>query len=131
MPRTDAEPVYKAWWESAFPDDLHISPHLAPAGDDIVLSTGEGLHALCRERRIRHLVYAGFATNICVLFRDYGVRAMGQMGYNILFIRDATTGVEASETVGDLGATRAAVFFIETKVGVSTTAEAFVEACRS
>ena len=131
IPRTGSEPVYKAWWENVFPDGLRISPHLEPTGDDVVLSTGEELHALCRERGIKHLVYAGFATNICVLFRDYGVRAMSQRGYNILFLRDATTGVEGSETVEDLGATRSAIFFIETKVGASTTAEAFVEACRA
>ncbi len=131
VPRTSEEPVYKAWHEKAFPDHLKISPHVAPAGDDIVVSTGDDLHALCRERRIKHLVYAGFATNICVLFRDYGVRAMKERGYNIVFIRDSTTAVESGETVGDLGATKAAVFFIETKVGVSVTATAFVEACQS
>ena len=95
-----------------------------------MVSTGDELHAFCRERRIKHLVYAGFATNICVLYRDYGVMAMRKRGYNIVFIRDATTGVESSETVDGLWAARAAIFYIEIKVGVTVMAEEFLSACR-
>ena len=131
VPRAEAEPTYKVWWETAFPDNLRISTHLEPARNDIVVSTGDELHTVCCQGRIKHLVYAGFATNICVLNRDYGVRSMKGLGYNIVFIRDATTGVESSETVDGLWATRSAIFYIEIKVGVTVTAEAFLDACRS
>ena len=130
VPRAGTEPVYSEWWNAAYPDNLKISSHVEPAGDDVVVSTGDELHAFCRERRIKHLVYAGFATNICVLYRDYGVMAMRKRGYNIVFIRDATTGVESSETVDGLWAARAAIFYIEIKVGVTVTAEEFLSACR-
>ena len=130
-PRTGVEPVYRAWWDKTFPSNLKISSYVEPAGDDIVISTGKELHAVCSGRRIKHLVYAGFATNICVLDREYGVLSMKRLGYNIIFVRDATTAVESSETVDDLSATRAAVFYIEIKVGVTVTAEAFVNTCRS
>lgn len=129
--RTGAEPEFNAWWETAYPDNLRISPHVEPAGDDIVVTTGDELHAICCQRRIKHLIYAGFATNICVLERDYGVRSMRRLGYNIVFIRDATTAIESSDTVDELWATRAAVFYIELKVGVSVTAAEFVNACRA
>lgn len=129
--RTGVDPMFNAWWEKAYPDNLKISPHVEPAGEDVVVTTGDELHAFCCERRIKHLVYAGFATNICVLERDYGTREMRRRGYNIVLIRDATTAIESSEAVGELWATRAAVFYIELKVGVSVTAAEFVEACRA
>lgn len=130
VPRTGTDPVYKVWWETAFPDDLRISSHVEPAESEMVISTGDELHAICCERRIKHLVYAGFATNICMLNRDYGVRSMRLLGYNVILVRDATTAVESNETVAGLWATRASVFYIEIKVGVTITSKAFVDACR-
>ncbi len=131
VPRAGSEPVYKEWWDKAYPDRLKISSYVEPSGNDIVVSTGDELHAFCRERRIKHLVYAGFATNICVLYRGYGVRSMRQRGYNIILIRDATTAVESSETVKGRWATRAAIFYVEIKTGVTTTAGRFENACRN
>ena len=131
VPRTGAEPGFKAWREKITAADLKIAAPVEPAGDDIVVSTGDQLHALCRQRRIKHLLYAGFASNICVLERDYGVKAMKQRGYNIVLLRDGTTAIESSETVGGLWATRSAVFYVELKIGVSTTAADLVEACRT
>jgi len=131
VPRAGAEPVYSEWWKAHYPDNLKISSYVEPAGDDLVISTGDELHAICCERHIKHLVYAGFATNICVLYRDYGVMAMKKRGYNIIFIRDATTAVESSETVDGLWAMRSAIFYIEIKVGVTVTTDGFLHACRA
>ena len=128
VPRTGTEPRFEAWRQKVHPDGLRISRHLEPVGDDLVLSTGDELHALCHQRGIKHLLYAGFATNICVLERDYGVRAMQRRGYNILLIRDATTAVESSATVDELWATSAAVFYIEIKIGVTVTTQDLLEA---
>ena len=124
-----AEPVLKAWQEEAYPDNLKIPASIEPAGDDVVVATGDELQAFCLEKRIRHLVYAGFATNFCVLNRDYGVLRMKQRGYNIVLIRDATTAIESSETVDGLWATRSVVFSFEVATGVTVTAETFLHAC--
>ena len=129
LPRS--EPVMNAWRNESNLDQLRIAGSVEPAGEDLVISTGTELHEFCREKRIKHLVYVGFATNFCVLFRDYGLHAMKQRGYNIIFIRDATTAVESRETVNHLGATRASVFYIEIVIGVSVTAETFVNACKN
>ena len=63
--------------------------------------------------------------------KSYGVRPMSKRGYNIVLIRDATTAVESSETVDGLWATREAVFSIEINVGVTVTAESFIQACKN
>ena len=125
-----AEPMLKDWHDENYPDNYRISASIEPAGDDVVAATGAELQEFCRERRIRHLVYAGFATNFCVLNRDYGVLSMRQRGYNIVLIRDATTAIESSESVHELWATRAAVFSVEVGTGVTVTAETFLHACK-
>ncbi len=124
-----AEPRLKDWLDENNPDSYRIDASIEPAGDDAVVATGDELQEFCRERRIRHLVYAGFATNFCVLNKHYGVRPMSKRGYNTVLIRDATTAVESSETVHGLWATRAAVFSFEVDVGVTVTAETFLHAC--
>jgi nicotinamidase-related amidase len=109
--------------------ELDIAEPARPQPGEPVISTGPELHALLAERRLLHLFYAGFATNWCVMFRDYGMVAMNQRGYNLILIRDATTGIEFHDSVAAHAATEMTIREIETKHGWSTTTEAFVEAC--
>ena len=109
--------------------ELDIAEPARPLPGEPVISDGAQLHALLAERRILHLFYAGFATNWCIMYRDYGILAMSQTGYNVILVRDATTGVEFHDTVHTLAATEIAIREIETKYGWSTTSEAFIGAC--
>jgi nicotinamidase-related amidase len=109
--------------------ELDIAECARPLAGEPVISTGDQLHALLAQRRILHLFYAGFATNWCVFLRDYGVLAMSGAGYNIILIRDATTGVEFHDTVDELAATRIAVREMETKHAWSTATHDFLAAC--
>ncbi|MCL6646027.1 MAG: cysteine hydrolase, partial [Dehalococcoidia bacterium] len=111
--------------------ELEIAEPARPLPDEPVIRDGAELHVLLAQRRILHLFYAGFATNWCVLYRDYGMLAMNQRGYNLILIRDATTGVEFHDTVDTLTATEIQVREIETKYAWSTTTDAFVAACRA
>ena len=67
------------------------------------------MHRLLREKERFHLLYAGFVSNGCVQERDYGVKFMGYLGYNIILLRDCTTAFEMSHTVGTLEQTRASI----------------------
>ncbi len=60
-----------------------------------------------------HHYLLGFNTNACILMRDYGTLAMGRRGYEIILLRDCTTGMESFETHENLGQTRGAVLFLE------------------
>ena len=111
-------------------DSLGMSPAIEVADDDFVVATGQQLHDLCRGRGILHLVYAGFATNWCVLGRDYGMRAMRRRGYNLILLRDATMGVEFPDTLGELMATELAVREAEQQIGFSASNENFLAVCR-
>ena len=73
---------------------LAMSPAIEVREDDVVVATGAQLHRVMAERGIFHLIYAGFATNWCVLGRDYGIRAMAR--------RASVTVSMAAETMGIL-----------------------------
>jgi len=107
---------------------LLIADCLGPEPADFVVRSGSQLHRLLKSRRMLHLFYAGFATNMCVLHRDYGMRAMANRGYNLIFIRDATTAVETHDTVDEQVNTEVYTREIETMLAYSTTSRDFIEA---
>jgi len=104
---------------------------VAPEPDDPVIATGAELHHYLAGQRILHLVYAGFAANMCVPFRDYGIRAMRARGYHCILLRDCTTAIEGADTYPELRATFQAIRELEiTDQAATTTAEAFIAACQ-
>lgn len=123
------EPMSQVFRKANPSDTLRILDSLEPEGDDVVITTGEHMHRFCRDRKIVHLIYAGFATNICVQFRDYGMRPMASRGYNVMLVRDATMGIEFADTLENLGLTNAAIHNIEMKVGPSVTSAQLQDAC--
>lgn len=111
------------------PLEFGMSPHVEVRDEDVLLATGQQLHELCRGRGYLHLIYAGFATNWCILNRDYGMRAMAGRGYNLVLLREATMGVEYPDTVEELFATELAIREVETQLGFSAGNADFVAAC--
>ncbi len=111
-------------------DGLTVSPAVQVRDEDVVVASGAELHEVLAERNVLHLVYAGFATNWCVLGRDYGIRAMARYGYNIVFLRDCTAGVEFPDTLDECFVTEIAVREIEQQFGFSASNEDFFESCR-
>ena len=122
------EPMVAAWTERL--EARRIVPEVEPRPNDFVVATGDQLHRLLKDRGILHLFYAGFATNICIPFRDYGMRAMRRRGYNLILLRDCTTAVETHDTVEDLLITRLAIRDFEmVDIAWTATAEDFRRAC--
>ena len=97
--------------------NLGTSPLVEVRDDEYVVATGDQLHALATEQGWLHLIYAGFATNWCILNRDYGMRAMSRRGYNLVLLRDATMGVEFPDTVDSCFATEMAIREVEQQLG--------------
>ncbi len=114
-------------WDKLAPQ-LSISPAIDVQEDEFVIATGQQLHELLEERHILHLLFAGFATNWCVLGRDYGIRSMARYGYNIVLFRDATTGVEFPDTYDNLFTTEIAIREVEQQYGFSVSNADFFQA---
>lgn len=100
-------------WRVVEVDHRRIAPDVEPQEGEFVIATGRQLHRLLRHHKILHLLYAGFAANMCVMGRDYGMRAMHHRGYNTILLRDCTTGIEAHDTVAEEGLKRAAILEAE------------------
>ena len=90
-----------------------MHPDVQAAGDEVVVATGEELHRYCKREGILFLFFLGFNTNACILLRDYGTLEMSKRGYEVLIVRDCTTGMESAQTHQELGQTRGAVLFLE------------------
>ena len=97
--------------------------------DDPVVATTEQLDRVCRERGIKVLVYTGFAANMCVLDAGGGARHMGNLGYRVYLVREATLAVEYPDTFDDRTMTRAAIRFFQQVVGDTLGLDQFVEGC--
>ncbi len=107
-------------------DKLRIHPDAMPAGDEAVIATGEELHQYCKQKGILFLFFLGFNTNACILARDYGTIEMGKRGYEIIMLRDCTTGMESFETYEELWQTRGAILILEMFGKYSLTSDELV-----
>ena len=79
-------------------DRLDFAPQARPLDDEAVAENGRQLFALCKEKSINHLVYAGFAINWCLLLSPGGMAEMQQYGLMCSALRQATTAVENGAT---------------------------------
>jgi nicotinamidase-related amidase len=113
------------WWQWD-----GIADSVAPRDGDHVVANGDELHELLAERRIAFLFYVGFATNICVLHRDYGVIAMGARGFLPILLRDCTVGIETRDTLEGHLTTRLAIQDIERRFYTAESTD-LIEACRA
>ena len=121
-------PCVRKWREEQL-DKRKIVDCLEPHPDDFVIATGEQLHRLCRHRGIVHLIYGGFAANMCVPGRDYGTRAFGLRGYNVILLRDGTTAIEAHCTLDGMRLTEASILETEMTIGSTCASEDLLAAC--
>lgn len=129
---------FAQWARSQDPQDAEFDRIIAerfiqrdvePQEGDEVVATGEELQRLLQERGILFLFYAGFAANMCVLFRDYGMRAMRDRGYEIVLIEDCTTAIEVADTADELLLSRAVQVDVAQNIGYTVTASALLQAC--
>ena len=86
-----------------------ITKEVEPVPGDLVIRTGVQLHRELCARKVLWLVYAGFAANVCMQRRDYGMREMEKRGYGIILVRDGTTAIETAQSRETLALTEAAI----------------------
>lgn len=92
---------------------LRIHPKVEPIKGEVVIATGHQLHQYCKSKGILFLFFAGFNTNACILSRDYATIEMSKRGYQVLLVRDCTTGMESSESQATLAQTQNAILQLE------------------
>lgn len=77
---------------------LDFHPQARPAENEGVAENAAQLFALCRERGVNHLIYAGFAINWCLLMSPGGMLDMSRRGFMCSAFHQAVTAVENRES---------------------------------
>lgn len=127
-PRSQPPGIHIHWGKLS--PNLSMSPAIKVKDDEVVVATGRQLHYALAERKITHLIYAGFAANWCLLGRDYGIRSIARYGYNIIVLRECTTGVEFPDTLDNCFITEVSIREIEQQYGFSASNADFIAACQ-
>lgn len=69
-------------------DGMH--PGLRIGENDLMPDTQSEVYAICRQRGLTHLIYAGFHTQVCLLGKPMGLKAMKSAGLRCILARDMT-----------------------------------------
>ena len=69
-------------------DGMH--PALRIGASDLMPDTQAEVYAICRQRGLTHLVYVGFHTQVCLLGKPMGLKAMKAAGMKCVLARDMT-----------------------------------------
>ncbi|MGC9316593.1 MAG: isochorismatase family protein [Armatimonadota bacterium] len=111
-------------------EGTRILPQVEPIESDWLIASSEQMHAICRQERLLNLIYVGFATNMCLVFKPGALLEMSGAGYRCVVLRDCTTAVENADSHGDLAQTRAFVDWFEMQMlAYTTTSAQFIAAC--
>jgi nicotinamidase-related amidase len=73
---------YKAWTRQ--------HPAIQIAEIDFISDDGRQVYSYFVEQGIKHVLYVGVHTNMCVLGRSFGIRQMTKLGFKTLLVRDLT-----------------------------------------
>ena len=76
-----------------------------------------------KAHNITTLLYAGYASNWCVLNRPTGIIRMRQLGYDIILVRDCTIAFEMPDTLDMETANSVTINLVENLWGETTTLE--------
>ena len=69
-------------------DGMHPELRIGPA--DLMPDTQAEVYAICQKYALTHLIYVGFHTQVCLLGKPMGLRAMKTAGLHCVLARDMT-----------------------------------------
>ncbi|MDR2847626.1 MAG: isochorismatase family protein [Bacteroidales bacterium] len=63
---------------------------LTISNEDLISDSGAEIGAYFKKKGIKYVILVGVHTNMCVIGRSFGLRAMKRMGMNVVLMRDMT-----------------------------------------
>ena len=86
--------------ECGLGDDCHYTnnvnnqhPDLRMQGDEYIALTQQEAFNVLKHRNITHVIYTGFATNMCLWGKPTGMKYMRQFGFRCMVARDLTEAI--------------------------------------
>jgi nicotinamidase-related amidase len=111
------------------PNGQEIAEIVKPSPGEYVVDSTNGLddtaelNEYLKAHHITTLLYAGYASNWCILNRPTGIIKMSQLGYDIILVRDCTIAFEMPETLDNEAANLVTINLVENQFGETTTLE--------
>ena len=110
------------------PHSNEIAEAVRPRANEFVVDADSGseadwtnaLHDHLQENGIKTLLYAGYASNWCLLHRPTGIIAMNKLKYEIILVRDCTIAFETPETLDGEWANKVTINTVEYQWGATT-----------
>lgn len=107
---------------------LDVLPEAKPLESEGAAENGHQLFALCKEKGVNHLIYAGFAINWCLLLSPGGMAEMQQYGLMCSTLRQATTAVENAQTAREEWCKEIALWRVSLAFGFVFDVDDFINA---
>ena len=79
-------------------ENLDFPEEARPLGHEGIAENARQLFVLCKDAAVNHLIYAGFAINMCLLLSPAGMADMSKRDIMCSAFRQAVTAVENKET---------------------------------
>jgi len=100
-------------------------PDLRMTDGDFIALTQQEAYNVFKERGITHIIYTGFATNICVWDKPTGAKYMRQFGFRCMLARDLTEAMTgyAEESFNPTQGTLEVIALIERELAPSISME--------
>jgi nicotinamidase-related amidase len=105
------------------PNGQKIHPSIKPLAHELLLE-GRGhqtrLIKVLKQTGVKYLLYAGYASNMCILTRPTGIIEMNKAGFNAVLVRDASMALESPDLIHGELTHKAATYMVETNWGRTT-----------
>ena len=95
------------------PTNHEISDIVAPIEGELVESNPDKLTKYLERNNISTLIYAGYASNMCLLTKPAGIFNMKYLGYDIILLRDCTIAFELPYTLENELSNQIAISIVE------------------
>jgi len=105
--------------------------HVLPAGDELVMTTGEEIVAACRAYGIDHIIYTGFAINFCLLMSPGGWLDLSRYDITCSAVKELVTAVENKESCREETHKQYGLWHIALCFGVGLEAADFINALKN
>ena len=103
------------------PTSHEISNKASPIDGELVESYPDKLKRYLEQNNISTLIYAGYASNMCLLTKPAGMFNMARLGYNIILLRDCTIAFELPNTLESEFSNYIAISIMELSIGKTST----------
>ncbi len=111
-------PEYKAWSRQVSSIEIF--------DEDLISESGVEIWSILVDRKIKNILVAGVAANMCILGRPFGLRKLSENGKNVVFVRDLTDTMydpKLSPYVDHFTGTDLVIEFIEKYIGPTTSSD--------